>query len=167
MHAVPSSPRQFRLLPTNTTYTSFGTDSSSYEMGVYFFVDVPGVCVGVRWYKSPAAIVETGHTVNLWSPGGLLLTSAAQVNETVSGWQEQHFLDPYPITAGGVYCVSRNIEVATNDPYPATNGFYAVPLNNAPVHAPGTAGRYITTPGAYPNASVSNFDFGVEPVLLL
>lgn len=167
MHGVPSSPRRTTLLPYGTTYTVFGQEGVSYEMGVYFTVDVPCFVLGVRWFKSSAATVSSGHVVRLWNPSGVQIASAAQVIETSGGWQEQAFADPYPITPGGIYCVSRNVEVAANDPYAATNAFYASPFNAPPIHAPINAGRYVATPGTYPTSTANSFDFGVDPVLLV
>lgn len=83
-----------------------GTDGVSYEMGMKFQARVPGRVTQVRYYR---AARETGaRTATLWNMDGTVLSSAAFVNETASGWQEAILPTPVRLQVGTPYIVTVN-----------------------------------------------------------
>ncbi len=80
-------------------------DPSAVTLGCKFRSDVPGEVIGVRFYKGDA---DNGgvHQGQLWDSVGNLLNSVTFVGETASGWQQQLFAAPTPITANTTYIIS-------------------------------------------------------------
>ena len=117
--------------PTVPTIVDGGDPGANVELGVKFTADTAGSVTGVRFYKSAA---NTGvHLGSLWSSTGMLLASATFAGESASGWQQVTFSQPVAVTAGATYVASYH---TTTGHYSATGQGFAIPLDNAPLHAP-------------------------------
>lgn len=120
---------------TVTPNNPAANDTSAVEVGTKFTSDVAGQITGMKFYKGTG---NTGvHEGHLWSSNGTLLASVTFANESAAGWQHATFSNPVNITANTTYVIS----------YFAPNGHYAADLNylttnydNAPLHAPASAG---------------------------
>ena len=97
-----------------TTYSIWGdsftpavpatADPNPLVLGVKFQSQVSGYITGIRFYKGEN---NTGpHVGKLWTSAGAELASVTFVNKTASGWQQQLFASPVPITANTTYVAS-------------------------------------------------------------
>jgi hypothetical protein len=125
-------------------------DAGSVELGVKFRSDVAGTVNGIRFYKA-AANVGT-HVGSLWSETGTPLAEATFSGESASGWQQVKFATPVAVVPGVTYVAG----------YLAPGGHYSIngptldaAVNNAPLHAEGSAG--IEGNGVYAYGAASIF----------
>src|SRR5262249_36484589 len=118
-------------------------------------------------YKSAA---NTGtHTGHLWTANGTLLGSLTFSGESASGWQQQNFPTPIPITAGTTYVASYH----TNTGHYSADSFYfgASGVDQWPLHAPSSAaaggnGVYGYGAGAtFPDQSYQGENYWVDVVI--
>lgn len=165
-YGTPAPAGPFTLWPASTVpaHASEPGDTASVELGVRFTSDVNGYVKGVRFYKGPG---NTGtHRGNLWSAAGTLLATANFTGETATGWQEVLFATPVPVTAGTVYTASY---LARRGRYAHDEGYFAVPYDRAPLHAPADASggngvyRYGTSSG-FPTESYDATNYWVDVV---
>lgn len=138
---IPPATNVTSLWPNTTVPASVtGNDSASVELGVKFSSSVPGVIVGIKFYK---ATNSTGtHTAHLWNAAGTSLGTGTFTGETASGWQTFTFPSPIPILGNTTYTASiHTIQYAWS-----LNYFNAARVV-APLTAPVNAGvyRYGTT----------------------
>jgi len=126
-----SNTANFSLWPSLTVpVVADGGPDSSLELGVKFTADAGGTITAVRYYKASG---NTGtHTGTLWSSSGTRLATATFTNETASGWQQVNLSPPVTITAGTTYVASYH---ASAGHYSADSNYFAVPRDNAPLHA--------------------------------
>jgi hypothetical protein len=149
--------QQTNLFPSSATPSTFSTDTSPYELGVIFHADVTGIVTAVNFYKDPS---NTGsHVVNLWSNSGSLLSSMNTAGlETASGWQSIPLPSAIQISANTDYVVSYS----TSSGFSYDYAYFDTPYDNAPLHAPESAGVYATTPGTFPTGVYGNSNYWVD-----
>jgi hypothetical protein len=88
----------------SVNYYYQGARGQTFDLGVQFESNVPGLVTGVLFYKQRGTNgTNVGH---LWSSNGTLLASATFTNETRSGWQQVSFSSPVSILANTIYTVS-------------------------------------------------------------
>jgi len=141
-------------------------DTSSNEVGVKFYTDVPGTISSILFYKGSA---NTGtHTAHLWTASGTLLASATFTSETASGWQQVTFSSPVSIQANTVYVASYFApkgRYAEDDDYFTSTG-----VDSGPLHAPqagvdGFNGVYVqSATSAFPNQNFLSANYYVDVV---
>ncbi len=132
-------------------------DSASVELGVTFTADTAGQITGVRFYK--AAGNNGPHTVSLWNSNGDQLATAPVTGEGATGWQTANFPAAVSVTSGATYIASYRAPVGR---YSYTVGGLSSPIDKAPLHTPGSAGRYSYGAGA--PLAVSTANYFVDPV---
>jgi glucose/arabinose dehydrogenase len=139
-----------------------GADSSV-ELGVKFSADEAGFIHGIRFYKSAANVGP--HEVSLWTGTGTLLARVTSAGETASGWQEVMFSTPVAVTPGTVYVASYHVN---GGHYSYTNGYFNVPRDAAPLHAPaGSNGVFAYgSSSAFPGSSYNSTNYWVDVVFV-
>ena len=126
--ATPSS-----MFGTMAPAVPADVDPDAVELGIQFKSSVPGVVLGVRFYKGSG---NTGtHVGSLWS-GSTKVATATFTSESVGGWQQVTFAKPAAVRAGRIYTAS----------YFAPHGHYAV---NNPFSFPRTSGALTAIKGTY------------------
>jgi hypothetical protein len=134
-------------------------DNSAIEIGMAFTSSVAGKVHGVRFYKGAT---NTGtHTGTLWSATGTSLATGTFI-ESASGWQTLLFSTPVDITADTTYVVSYHTNVGQ---YSLTANGFASTVDNAPLHAPAGAARYLYGSGGFPTET-SNHNYWVDVVFV-
>jgi len=138
-------------------------DPAAVELGVKFQSDTDGFINAIRFYKGPGT---TGtHTGSLWSNTGSLLATATFI-ETPGGWQQVSLATPVAITAGTTYVASYH---APNGNYAADGGYFNVPRDNPPLHAPdsvssGGNGVFVYGAGGFPTRTFNATNYWVDVV---
>jgi hypothetical protein len=113
--------------PTNEAVS----DGIPIEVGVKFRSDVAGYITALRFYKGAA---NTGlHTGHLWDSAGNLLAAIDFTNESSSGWQTAVLSTPVAINANATYIAST---YSPSGYYAFDGGYFAVGVDNRPLHAP-------------------------------
>ncbi len=93
------------LFGTNPpTGTLSADDTSAVELGVKFKSAAGGFIRGIRFYKGTNNVGT--HIGNLWAADGTPLGTVTFSNETATGWQQQLFSSPVPITSNTTYIAS-------------------------------------------------------------
>jgi hypothetical protein len=147
---------------TVTPATVTDNDANAVEVGVKFRANVDGLITGLRFYKGPQ---NTGtHVGSLWTATGTKLGSVTFTNETASGWQQQSFANPIPITAGTTYVASYH---APNGQYSLTEGGLATAVTNGALTAladgtQGGNGVYAYGAGGFPTNSFRSTNYWVD-----
>lgn len=137
-------------------------DTSELELGVRIKPTANGLITGVRFYKGAG---NTGsHVASLWTASGSLITSAAFLTESESGWQQVTFGSPVAVMAGSTYVASYS---APTGHYAADSGQLSTSWANGPLTAPASVagagnGVYATTVGRFPSASYNATGYGVD-----
>jgi Domain of unknown function (DUF4082)/Bacterial Ig-like domain/Bacterial Ig domain len=152
------------LWTLSTTPGPMFSESGSLELGVKFTADANGAISGLRFYKY--AQNTSTHIGSLWTSDGTLLGTVTFTNETASGWQQQSFASPIPITANTTYVASYHTDTPF---YSATSGGFTNAVDNAPLHALSNAaaggnGVFISGPTAFPNQSFGSANYWVDVV---
>jgi hypothetical protein len=142
-------------------------DSAPVEVGTRFRADVSGYVTAIRFFKSAQ---NTGaHVGNLWTDGGVLLSTVTFVGESVSGWQEATLDTPVQIAADTTYVVSYH---TTTGHYAADGGFFATNgLHSGPLHAPrdgefGANGVFNYGASSFPTETFGSENFWVDLVFV-
>jgi len=160
--ASNSATPAYTLFEFSTPATADAGDPSSVNLGTRFTADNSGKVRGVRFYK---AALNTGtHVGSLWSAAGSLLAQATFSNESASGWQSVTFATPVDIIAGNTYVVSY---LAPAGHYSVTpNQFGAGPVDNPPLHAPGSSNGVYAYGAAstFPSSSFNATNYWVDPL---
>jgi len=149
-----------------TTAGAMYSDSGSLELGVKFTSDVDGFVTGLRFYKY--AQNTSTHIGNLWTVSGTLLGTVTFANETASGWQEQSFGAPIPVTANTTYVASYHTDTSV---YAATPGGLASEVFTAPLHALASAaaggnGVFLGGNTGFPNQTFGSTNYWVDLVFM-
>jgi hypothetical protein len=130
--------------------TSFWTDHTTPKvpeamstepvtLGLKFYSDVPGLVIGIRFYKGTS---NTGtHVGTLWAGTGAKLASVTFSGETDSGWQQAIFYPPVTIAPNTTYVIA----------YSAPHGAHAhdqhypwSQLGSGSLHVAGSSGGVFT-----------------------
>lgn len=166
-----STPVTVTVLPLGGLFTLFSPDSvpgipatrdsQPVELGVRFTVDNDGYAHAVRFYKG---LTNTGiHRGNLWTSAGTLLSTVTFVNETASGWQEQAFFSPVPLTANTEYIISYHTDAGN---YAFDKNYFTLPQNNPPLHAPAIInGVYRYGSSSFPSFTWNASNYWVDVVV--
>lgn len=139
-------------------------DPQAIEVGTVIRSDRDGYITGARFYKS---LQNTGtHVGKLWTIGGSLLASVTFTNETGSGWQQQSFPSPIPISANTNYVISYHTDVGF---YSVTVGYFNTTVDNAPLHAPADTpsvhnGRFSYGASVFPTNTFNASNYWVDVV---
>lgn len=161
-NAPPSTLWSSSTVPTVIS----SSDTGAVELGIKFTADVNGYITGVRFYKGST---NTGaHVASLWTSSGTLLARANFTNETASGWQQANFSAPVAINANTVYVASYHTNVGG---YSDGQGYFAVALDNPPLHAPssGASGGndvYQYGSGGFPSQTYNQSNYWVDVVFV-
>jgi hypothetical protein len=117
------------------------TDSSAYELGLRFTVNVAGTVTKLRYYKDAADLTAT-HTGRLWNADTTAqIGSVVFTGETASGWQEMALASPVAVTTGVNYIVSVNVNnnnggdskwIRTPNGFPGNSGCFVATQGNIP-----------------------------------
>jgi LmbE family N-acetylglucosaminyl deacetylase len=122
------------------------------ELGMRFQADSDGFIIAIQFYKG--TLNAGPHTVNLWTSGGQLLSTATSTAETSSGWQLVSLPSPVHITANTPYVASYHSSTGDFAVDPLWFAF-GTPSDNAPLHAPGDTPS--TPNGVFANGTTSTF----------
>lgn len=147
---------QETLFTTQTPAMTNLSDGSAvnYELGTAFISGTAGSITALRFWKTSS---ESGtHLGRLWSSTGELLGSVTFTNETASGWQEQAFLAPIPITPNLTYVVTVN---TGNSFYVATNQGLSAPVINRDLHTAGGNNGLYGGLGQFPMESYQHTNY--------
>lgn len=144
------------LFTSQTPVEQSATDGPGidYELGLRFTSDVAGKVLAVRFWKSSN---ESGtHVGNLWTVDGQLLASATFIGESPSGWQQQSFSSPVPVSPNTEYVISVN---TGNAFYSQTNGGLAGGVVNGHLQSIiGNNGVY-GTPAQFPTSAFQDTNY--------
>jgi hypothetical protein len=139
-------------------------DTSPNELGFKFRSTINGFITGIRFYKGP---LNTGsHVGSLWSSNGTKLASVPFIGESASGWQQQSFTNPVPITANATYIASY---FCPNGRYSIDESYFAGSISNFPLVAlqsgiSGSNGVFRSGPTGFPTDSYLRSHYWVDVV---
>jgi hypothetical protein len=138
-------------------------DPGPVELGVKFRSSVPGVILGIRFYKGPQNV--SAHSGSLWTADGVQLAIGWFVAESPSGWQEMRFATPVQIQAATTYIASYNTDVGY---YAATNAYFDTAVTRGPLtalaHSEGGNGVYRYGIHAFPDQTYQATNYWVDVV---
>jgi hypothetical protein len=141
-------------------------DTNAYELGLKFQSTADGYIQGVRFYKGPEN--PGPHRGNLWSLGGSNLATVMFTNETATGWQEQRFAAPIPITSNTTYIASYFAPAggyAFDALFFAGIGHTNLPLCALPSGVNGSNGVFFVGPASsFPTESFEDANYWVDLV---
>ena len=135
--SLPAPSEATSLWPTNSpaeerigspVWQPWRRDSAT-TLGVRFTSDVPGVVLGIRYWKASPKDNGT-HIGLLYSDNGTLLAEAAFASSTTTEWQEVMFSKPVPIAANTSYVAAyfTNSGWSGDDKYFLYRGQHSGPL---------------------------------------
>jgi VCBS repeat-containing protein len=144
-------------------WASFPADAGPIELGVKFRSSVPGVILGIRFYKGAQNV--SSHTGSLWTANGELLAIGWFDAVSPSGWQEMRFAAPVRIQAGATYVASYHTDVGY---YAATNAYFDTAVTRGPLTAlassEGGNGVYRYGVHAFPDQTYQATNYWVDVV---
>ncbi|WP_157272180.1 DUF4082 domain-containing protein, partial [Azohydromonas aeria] len=153
--------------PSATPAVAADPETRTVNLGVKFRANRNGYITGIRFFKGAG---NTGtHVGALWTATGTLLGSTTFVNETATGWQQQNFDTPIPVTAGTVYVASYrapNGRYAFNGGYFTNAGVTSGPLTALRNGESGGNGVYVYggTSVLFPTSSYQSANYWVDVV---
>ncbi len=144
-------------------------DPNPLVLGVKFQSEVSGFITGIRFYKGEN---NTGpHVGKLWTSAGVELVSVTFADETASGWQQQLFASPVPISANTTFVASYYSPSGafSLDPgYFANGGHTNAPLIALGDGVDGGNGVFASGgPELFPTTSVNAGNYWVDVVMVL
>jgi VCBS repeat-containing protein len=138
-------------------------DMGPVELGVKFRSSVPGIILGIRFYKGPQNV--SAHSGSLWTADGVQLAIGWFIAESLSGWQEMRFATPVRIQADTTYIASYNTDVGY---YAATNAYFDTAVTRGPLtalaYSEGGNGVYRYGIHAFPNQTYQATNYWVDVV---
>ena len=156
------------IWPSGPTPATTDPDTNSVEVGVKFRSDVAGNVTAVRFYR--ASTNAGPHAGHLWTSTGTLLGSVTFSGESASGWQQQNFTTPIPISANTTYVVSY---FAPSGHYSTNSGYFtSAGVDTPPLHALSSAaagGNGVYSYGAssvFPSSTFSDENYWVDLVFV-
>jgi hypothetical protein len=141
-------------------------DTNAYELGLKFESTAGGYIQGIRFYKGPDN--PGPHRGNLWTLDGSNLATVMFTNETATGWQEQRFAAPIPITSNTTYIASYHAPAggyAFDALFFTGKGHTNLPLCALPSGVDGSNGVFFVGPASsFPTESFEDANYWVDLV---